>query len=175
MFKRAIAILLFSIFVATTAQAADDTNNLRGYGKAVWGMTPNEVIKVEKQRAEKLKQTEKYENLVGIVTIKEIQIGITKFSAIFLFDESGQKLEQVNLNSFENDSSTNAFTFTSVEKLLTEKYGAPTYKKGNASASWKMKHTSINLQLIDLPNANISKVIISYQSSARSKNAVHDL
>ena len=46
-------------------------------------MTPNEVIKAEKQRTEKLKQTEKYENLVGIVTIKEIQIGITKFSAIF--------------------------------------------------------------------------------------------
>ena len=175
MFYRALVILLFTIFAATATQAADDTKYLRGYGKAVWGMTPNEVLKAEKPRAEKLIKPEKYDSTLAIISINELKIGISKFRAIFLFDESGHKLEQVNLNSIENDTFTNASTFTSIEKLLTEKYGVPTYKKGNSTVFWKMKHTSIDLQLIDVPSANISKVVISYQPSARSQNSARDL
>ena len=55
MIKNVVAILLFSVFAASEAQAADDPKNMGGYGKTVWGMTPDEVLSVEAPRAEKLK------------------------------------------------------------------------------------------------------------------------
>ena len=169
------AVLLTFIFGAGIVIAADDPGNIAGYGKTVWGMTPDEVVIAEKPRAEKLEKTEKFKNGLGMVTIKEIQIGITKFSAIFIFDESGQKLYQVNLTGAEKkNAAINAQSFASIEKLLTEKYGSPTYKDGTRNVSWKLAKTTIELTHMHMPDI-ISKLIISYKPATASEDAAKDL
>ncbi len=102
--RNVVAILLVCLLGASNAQAADDPRSIAGYGKTTWGMTTDEVVNAETPRAEKLEKPEKFYTGLGIVTIKEIQIGVKKFSAIFIFDESGQKLQQVNLTSAEQNN-----------------------------------------------------------------------
>lgn len=173
--RNIVAILLVCMLGASNVQAADDPKSIAGYGKTTWGMTPDEVLNAETPRAEKLEKPEKFKTGLGIVTIKEIQIGVTKFSAIFIFDESGQKLQQVNLASAEKRNlGVNTLSFSSVEKLLTEKYGAPTYKEGTRVVSWKFPKTSIDLTHLNIPGI-VSQVTVSYKPSTASGNAARDL
>lgn len=175
MSRNIVAILLFCLSAASSVLAADDPKSMAGYGKTTWGMTPDEVLKAETPRAEKLEKPEKFKTGLGIITIKEIQIGVTKFSAIFIFDESGQKLQQVNLTSAEKKNpGVNVLSFSSVEKLLTEKYGSPTYKEGTRVVSWKLPKTSIDLTHLNIPGI-ISQVTVSYKPTTTSGNAARDL
>lgn len=133
MTRNIVAIMLFCLLGASNVQAIDDAMNIAGYGKTIWGMTPDEVVNAEAPRAEKLEKPEKYTIGLGIVKIKEIQIEGTKFSVTFVFDESEKKLQQVILTSAEKkNEKINARSFSSVEKLLTMKYGPPTFKEGTS-------------------------------------------
>lgn len=175
MLRNIVAILLFCFLGISNVQATDDPKNIAGYGKTIWGMTPDEVVNAETPRAEKLEKPEKFKTGLGIVTIKEIQIGVTKFSAIFIFDESGIKLRQVNLTSAEKKNpGVNALSFSSVEKLLTEKYGPPTFKEGTRVISWKFPKTSIDLTHLNIPGI-ISQVTVSYKPTTTSGEAARDL
>lgn len=148
MIKYVVAILLFGVFAASAAQAADDPKNMSGYGKTEWGMTPDEVLSAEAPRAEKLEKPENFKTGLGLISIKEVQIGVTKFSAIFIFDKSGKRLRQVNLTSLKKPW-VDASSFSSIEKLLTEKYGAPTYKEERV-VFWKLPKTSIELARLNI-------------------------
>jgi hypothetical protein len=129
-------------------------------------MTPDQVLNAEAPRAERLEKPLKFKTGLGIIIIKEVQIGVAKFSAIFIFDESGQKLRQVNLTSFEKkNAGISALSFSSIEKSLTEKYGAPIYKEEGRVASWKMPKTSIDLRHSNFPGV-VTQVTISYRPSA---------
>ena len=174
MSRSIVVVLLLCLLAASSVLAADDPKNIAGYGKTTWGMTPDEVLNAETSRAEKLENPEKFKTGLGIVKIQEIQIEVTKFSAIFIFDESGQKLQQVNLTSAEKKHpELNAFSFLSVEKLLTEKYGPPTYKEGTRVVSWKLPKTSINLTHLNI--TGLSQLTVSYKPTTSSGNAARDL
>src|SRR4030042_2300819 len=152
MFKNVVIVLLLCLFGSNITQAADDPRNIAGYGKTVWGMTPDQVLNAEAPRAERLEKPLKFKTGLGIIIMKEVQIGAAKFSAIFIFDEPGQKLRQVNLTSFEKkDEGISALSFSSIEKSLTDQYGSPTYKKESRVASWKLPKTSIDLRHSNLP------------------------
>lgn len=175
MIKKAITILLFIAIAATAAVATDESQSILGYGKTIWGMTPDEVLSAETPRAEKLEKTEKYKTGLGMVTIKEIEIGIHKFSVIFIFDESNQKLKQVNLTGLEKKNpGINSQAFSTVEKLLTEKYGPPTFKEGKRLVSWKLPKTSIDLNHANIPGI-ITQVTVSYKPSDAGVNSSRDL
>jgi hypothetical protein len=166
MLKNIVIILLLCLFGLNITQAADDPKNIAGYGKTAWGMTPDQVLNAEAPRAERLEKPLKFKTGLGIIIIKEVQIGVAKFSAIFIFDESGQKLRQVNLTSFEKkNAGISALSFSSIEKSLTEKYGAPIYKEEGRVASWKMPKTSIDLRHSNFPGV-VTQVTISYRPSA---------
>lgn len=172
--RKIFAIVLVFLFHAGIAVATDDPKNIAGYGKTTWGMNPDEVVNAETPRAVKLEKPEKFKNGLGIVTIKEIQIGVTKLVVKFLFDESRQ-LHQVNLVSKEKKNlGVNALSFSSLEKLLTEKYGSPTYKDGTRVVSWKLPKTTINLSHLNIPGL-ISQVTVSYKPTTASGNAAKDL
>jgi hypothetical protein len=162
------------VLLATNILAADDPKNIAGYGKTKWDMMPDDVINAESPRAEKLEQPLKFYTGIGLVTIKEIEIGVQKFGVIFLFDESKKKLYQVNLTSFElKNSEINARSFSSIEKLLTEKYGIPTFKEEGHIISWKLPITTIELNHLKLFNR--SQVTIIYKSTVTSGKAASDL
>jgi hypothetical protein len=175
MLKNVAAIVLVLLLCASSGLAVDDPRDIAGYGKTTWGMTPNEVINAEGPRAEKLDKPERFNTGLGIVTINEIQIEVTKFRAIFIFYESGQRLEQVNLTSMEKKNpGINASSFSAVEKLLTEKYGPPTYKEATRVVSWKLKKTIIELKHTNIPGI-LSQVMVIYKSSAASEKKAGDL
>jgi hypothetical protein len=176
MLKNISAILLACLLSAGSVQAADDLKNLAGYGKTTWGMTPDEVLNAETPRAEKLEKQDKFIAGLSMVTIKEIQIGDTKVRAIFIFDELSHKLRQVILTGAEKKNpKVNALSFSSVEKLLTEKYGPPTYKEEARVASWKLPKTSIDLTHLNTIPGIISQVTINYYKRTTTRgNAEHD-
>lgn len=174
MLKKIIAFMLVSILVASVSLAADDPKNIAGYGKTVWGMTPDEVLKAEAQRAEKLEKPVKYTTGIGLIIINGIEIGAAKFNAIFIFDGSGKKLEQVNLKSLEEkNDGINILNFSYIEKLLTEKYGAPTHKDRTNNASWKLQKTSIDISHANLGVATL--LVVKYTPVTASENAARDL
>lgn len=138
-------------------------------------MTPDEVINAEAPRAEKLEPSEKFKTGLGLASIKDIQIGVTKFNATFIFDESGKKLQQTNLTSTEKKNpGVNSLSFSFIEKLLTEKYGHPTFKEEARIISWKLPKTSIDLTHINIPGI-ISQLTISYKPVTTSGEAARDL
>ena len=79
-------------------------------------------------------------------------------------------MQQVNLTSFEKINPwVNASSFSSVEKLLTEKYGAPTYKKEKRVVYWKLSKTSVELTHLNPPDIVVpgvlSQVAVNYKPS----------
>jgi len=165
MFKNVVIALLLCLLGSNMAQATDDPKNIAGYGNAAWGMTPDQVLNAEAPRAERLEKPLKFKIGLGMIIIKEVQIGAAKFSAIFIFDESGQKLRQVNLTSFEKkNAEVGALSFSSIEKSLTEKYGVPIYKEEGRVASWKLPKTSIDLRHSSFPGV-LAQVTVSYRPS----------
>jgi hypothetical protein len=168
MFKNVVMALLLCLFGLNITQAADDPKDIAGYGKTAWGMTPDQVLNAEAPRAKRLEKPLNFKAGLGIIIIKEVQIGVAKFSAIFIFDEPGQKLRQVNLTSFEKkNAGMSALSFSSIEKSLTEQYGSPIYKEEGRVASWKLSKTSIDLRHSNFPGV-VTQVTVSYRPSTAS-------
>jgi hypothetical protein len=165
MFKKIVVSLLLCLFGSNITQAADDPKSIAGYGKTAWSMTPEQVLSAEAPSAERLEKPLKFKTGLGIIIIKEVQLGGAKFSAIFIFDEPGQKLHQVNLTSFEKkDEGISALSFSSIEKSLTEQYGSPIYREESRVASWKLPKTSIDLRYSNFPGV-LTQVTVSYRPS----------
>ena len=163
--------LVFALLVCPI-QAADNPINLAGYGKTVWGMSESEVLKAESARAEKLDKPIEGKTLVATITIREIEIDTIKFRVLFSFGHKTRKLAAVNLISVSKSFAT----FPIIEKLLTEKYGPPTYKEEAQDArpttlttSWKLPRTTIELYYSTLSGLHV--IYRPTESSAdRSKN-----
>jgi hypothetical protein len=166
-----IALQLALAFFVGPIQAADDPRNIAGYDKAVWGMSEDEMLKAESPRAEKVDKPFMSQEGIDSVTIKEIEIGPHKFHATFTFDHKSQKLVRVYLTSDQKGPFIASLIFSSIEELLTEKYGAPTYKQESKNASWKLPKTVIDLRYIPI----IGLVIVVYRPVEASADASKDL
>jgi hypothetical protein len=171
-----VALILF----VSSLLLADEPRNIAGYDKTVWGMSEDEVLNAESPQAERLDKPVKTANGdIGSITIKEIEIASTKFRVLFIFDYESRKLRQVTLESVKDISP--ARTFSSIEKLLTEKYGPPTYKQEdkykqeNKNVSWKLTKTVIELLYVNIPLANWTQVFVIYKPVGASADASKNL
>ncbi|MCU4589090.1 hypothetical protein KTJ20_10040 [Acinetobacter ursingii] len=143
-----------------------------GYGNTYWGMDPNQVLEAEKGKAQ-LTQPEKYKIGWGKVIIENINIGTGVFTATFLFDEE-DKLIQTNLVS--NEKRSNAIVtsyFDQLHKLLTQKYGEPTFKAKD-TISWKTQSTTIELSKTYIPNV-LAQTSIRYIPNSKVKSDTSNL
>ncbi len=155
--------LAISLFSASVVCAEENPKSITGYGKTTWGMSVEQVVQAESPRAQKLSEPQKYgKGSLGLVEISDIKIGASTFRASFLFDESGQLLRQVNLSGLEKSAGANFVIFSSLERMLTEKYGQPTYKKASSEATWKLEQTVVSLEHTYIPSL-FSKVVITYK------------
>ncbi|MSN27448.1 MAG: hypothetical protein GJV46_16510 [Geobacter sp.] len=172
---KTILFIALTVLLFVVSAQADDAININGYGKAIWGMSEDEVLKAEQGRVIKFDKPAKYLNSTAPIGIDEINVGTDKFKVYYLFDDKSRKLEQVNLAGLEeNNELINARTFTTILKLLTEKYGPPTFIKANSNASWKLSRTLINLthQYI---RQMMTQVVISYKPLQSSIDNSKDL
>jgi hypothetical protein len=161
--KNIFAILVLCLSATGYGQGTAVPRNIAGYGKTTWGMTPDQVVSAEKPRAEMLERPVRYYTGLGLVTIKEIDIEAAKFSVMFIFEGARQELGQVNLSSAEQtNGGINARSFSNLEKLLTEKYGPPTFKDEGRTVSWSLARTSIELENKNFPGI-LSSVTVVYR------------
>jgi hypothetical protein len=150
-------------------------NDVVGYGKTTWGMTAEEVYKVESPRIIRLDSPIKFTKSNAPLVIKNIEIASQEFEAIFLFNDSDNSFKQVNLTSLERkNSGINSRTFNSLENLLTNKYGSPTYKDEGKVVTWKFPSTVIELQHMYIPGI-ITSVVVAYKPSSAGESATKDL
>jgi hypothetical protein len=142
-------------------------NDLGGYGKTAWGMTEDEVLRVETPRGERRERPGIFVGgRTATLRIKEFPTQAGKFSADFIFEDSNGRLTQVNLTSLgEKDARASSQAFSVLKKLLTEKYGTPKLENGLSEvASWKLGETII--ELVNLESDRVSSlVVVSYKSA----------
>jgi len=171
MSKNIAAILVLCLSAPGYGQGTDEPKSIAGYGKTTWGMTPDQVVSAETPRAEMLERPARYYTGLGLVTIREIEIEAAKFSVMFIFDGAQRQLRQVNLSSAEQmNAGTNARSFSNLEKLLTEKYGPPTFKDEGRTDSWSLARTSIELHHANFPGI-LSQVTVVYRPIPTGGNA----
>jgi hypothetical protein len=142
-------------------------NDLDGYGKTAWGMTEDEVLRAETPRAERLERPGILAGgRTGTLRIKELRTRAGKFCADFIFEDSNQRLVQVNLTSLdEKNPRAGSEAFSILKKLLTERYGTPKVENGLSEvASWKVGKTIIELVHLDIRQVS-SFMVISYKSA----------
>ena len=167
--KRVLLSLLF-VFLSFSVGA----ETLDGYGKSKWGMSPQQVVEAEGGRAHLLKTPVKYFNSFGKVSINSVEIGSSDYEVIYLFDKEN-KLVQVNVSSKEKENNLiHDSNFKTVESLLTQKYGAPTYREGGVKSMWNMKGTTIELEHIYVANV-VTQLTISYVPEAVTKNNTNNI
>jgi len=157
------------LFVWGTLAADDDSRNIAGYDKTVWGMSEDEVLAAEAPRAEKLANPSRMANgdTVSIV-IKGLEIERIQFSAYFIFDSQNRKLIGVGLQSAADIGADVGSTLSRIENFLTEKYGQPS-DKNDENVLWNLPKTTIELVGVDLnlpmlSTAPVRMILISYRS-----------
>ena len=124
--------------------------NGEGYGKTIWGMSPEQVVGAESNRAN-LIEPKKYAGSWGKVQINNVSIGSGSYTVDFLFDES-DKLIQTNVTSNEKKNIGIANSnFKTLSQLLTQKYGNPVFQ-GTDSVTWKTADTTIELKKMIVGN-----------------------
>lgn len=162
-----IILLITMIFLPITSFAKGNA-----YGNTEWGMTPSQVIEVEKGKAIEI-QSVQYHNAVGKVKIDGINISTGTYTAIFIFDEKDH-LTQTNVVSNEqNNRLIAASQFNELHRLLTQKYGEPVFKSLN-KITWKTKDTTIELSHIYIPNS-IVRTSIRYVPNTKIEQDTSNL
>jgi hypothetical protein len=158
-------------FVAFVGQAAAADIDVSGYGAARWGMTPEQVLHSEK-RTVMLDPPVHFSHWEGRAQIPSIEIDGQKFKADFLFDQS-DKLAQVNISPADMSPIESKHEFFSLEKLLTEKYGAPTYHSGN-TVTWRLVSNEVELHIMDVPGV-ATRLTVRYRPIQAVKNSTDNL
>lgn len=155
--------------------AVENATNIPGYGKTVWGMTVEEVLNSDQERIKRLENPAKFPSSTAYASIDNIKIGVADFQVYFLFSNEDQRLLQVNLAGKERSNrGINIRTFSTIEQLLTEKYGSPTFKQENKKVLWRFPKTTIELSHLDIPKIN-TQVIVSYKPTAAAVQRSKDL
>ena len=173
------------------APSPDDPRNIEGFGKTRWGMTEQEVFDAEKERVERLDEPVPFgasgKPPIGIATmvIKRFEIDRREYEAFFLFDSKDHRLVRVLIRSLVTDDAIrNDQRFVSIEKLLTEKYGPPTFSTSRKQrsessqksvASWKLSTTSIELEHSVIAIADGSLLTLVYQPVETSEETASGL
>jgi hypothetical protein len=163
--KKYILAVLFFMFLPMHALASNDLN---GYGKSIWGMSPSEVLSAEGPRASVVSPPMKYVDSLGMVSIDNVVIGTDNFSVVFIFTDN--KLTQVNVESEETRKDfKNEMVFKNTESLLTQKYGIPTYKEHGKNVVWTLNKTTVELKDI------MNQILVKYTPSSTVEAAASNL
>lgn len=168
-------VLSFLLWLMVPVYADDSYQDIQGYDKTDWNMSVDEVKRAEHPKVVEVSPPEVFKTGVALLAINEIEIASNKFKVLFLFDEASGKLSQVNIKGYESkNAGINALVFSSLEKLLTEKYGTPSYKNDGREVSWKLSKTTIVLSHLNIPRV-ISQVTVMYKPISATDSASSSL
>lgn len=164
-------MLLVCCFLCFSAFAASAGSH--GYGKTQWGMNPDQVVAAEGGKVHKLNPPEKYANSLGMVGNDRVEIASSDFKVVYQFVNNS--LSQVLLKTLEDKNvGINSSTFQELDRLLTQKYGSPTYKENGKAVTWKTPGTTIELRHLYIEGV-ITSVTVHYSSDSESDKKIENL
>jgi hypothetical protein len=165
---KAFILFLLVCFVHTALTQTD----LEGWRQSKWGMTADQVIKAFNGEVVRLKKPDVFKDGHAPVGIESYALAGHKYKVSFVVNEKG-KLHKVSLDLQEEG---NESIFESLEKLLTEKYGKPSYQNnrrndGNLAQSlsretmWSFSKTTITLTYYELiASSSMHVVLLTYKA-----------
>jgi hypothetical protein len=142
---------LVTVLVAS-ACAGDKPADVGGWSNTHWGMTEQEVLAALPGQATRLTGPLPERSYAGGVVvnvgIENLDISHTKFLVHFVMDGKG-RLRRVLLKPIER---AYPFHFQTIEAILTEKYGQPSYKSAlnnKLISKWTFASTIIELEFTE--------------------------
>ncbi|MFB5706611.1 hypothetical protein [Acinetobacter radioresistens] len=158
------ALFLFPVLVMAKGGA---------YSNTEWGMSPEQVVAVEKDRAE-LIEPKNYSNGWGKVEIKNIKVGGNDYLVTFIFDDANQ-LVQTTMSSIEKKNvGIISLQYDELSKLLTQKYGAPQFRSLD-TVTWKTNKTTIELSKVIIRSISFAQVFVRYMPNSRVNDDTSNL
>ena len=139
------------------SQTASKAPDPGGWMAAKWGMTENQVLAAFPDQARRLPRSERYGGgSFASIVIDSIEIGVIAYRVHFIFQPSDSTLEAVNIGPADDSAGICAAAYDHLEHLLTNKYGAPSYRKDGDDArvtsriirkelTWRLATTEISL------------------------------
>jgi len=149
--KRVLIIILIGFFLALTTSSfakAQVTKDVEGWRGARWGMTEDQILKAFEGEAVRLEEVQIYHRRYASIGIKDFEISGHKFYVHFLMDNKEKTLRQVNIRAKEETLGGIKVVFKSLEQLLVEKYGKPSFENEEEDSGkivWKFPSTVIEL------------------------------
>jgi hypothetical protein len=168
-------IVPLAVILAATSVYAQQTPDVDGWRGAKWGMTEQqvsgvmpEVVQVQAELRKGLSYT-----AAGCETRQEIplfQIQSTTFAVRFCFDRDG--LAMVGLSPV--GAKFASVVFTSLQQLLSEKYGLPTLdQKGFIrTIEWSRQSGVVGLTLVSMGSMGQDSMSLTYRRHARDKDKI---
>jgi len=158
--KIIVCFLVFDLICAlpTFGQLKD----VQGWREAKWGMTEDEILKAFKGEAVRLDKIEEWDqlNLYASIGINNYDINGNKYGVYFAMDKTTKNLKMVQIYLLDTTSGIVRNRFRDLEQLLTEKYGAPSFKDASDKilnkivVSWNIPSTIIELNYSNITARN---------------------
>ena len=195
-------LLLFAVVALWVKNGftVEPTPGVVGWRQAQWGMTETEVLAAFKGEAKTLKEVSHFGGKKDVpdswtgytsIGIDSVSISTGTFKVSFSFDRTSKGLTDVTLSNRNNMSERTQpdrqadRLCENLEKMLTEKYGAPTYSKTeddleqrapglpssfSKDISWKLQKTLIGLHYLYLRGTTISLMTVTYHNADVAKD-----
>jgi hypothetical protein len=187
-------ILIILVVICTSNYSFGQTKDVEGWNKARWGMTENEVLKVFEGKATAIEKPVKCKGLsnqwdaYALVVLDEIEIDKDKYTVKFVFDGNDKKLIAVIVST--KDERPSESQFLSLEQMLTEKYGSPSFTKDDRepdkrlssgvilegsdllNRAWNFPSTIIELRYLDL---KVTSRLLNIRYKKNSKESRENL
>jgi hypothetical protein len=128
--KISLIFLLFLLIIfspCTNLEESKTPRDIKGWGKAQWGMSEKEILKLFKDEGVYKKESS--------LVIDSFEIEGYEFQVIFIMDPKGKKLKMVLISTpflrpiHPKDQFLSEELFKRIERGLIGKYGPPTQKK----------------------------------------------
>jgi hypothetical protein len=164
-----LASLLLVVVVA--AGATDKPSDVQGWTATRWGMTEEEILASLPGQAVRLTDPLPKRSYAGGVVvnvgIEVLEVSKIKLKVHFVPDEKG-KLRRVLIKPLDR---AYAFHFQTLDAILTEKYGTPTFRStvGNKMISkWSFPTTNIELEFTEFGPRIGSTLVLIYDRKSQS-------
>jgi hypothetical protein len=175
-----IIFCLIGVMLNTVLFAAQKQVDIKGWNKAQWGMTKEQLSKAfEGQAVMGEKSFTGNKKMYGIVKIPDYEIDDILFTVSLLMDIKDDKLRKIGLSHSDPIESQ----FTSLKILFTQKYGIPKIDERTnegrgdykLTATWFLPSTKIELEYYTLRVINKAILHIFYTDINFDKNALEQI
>jgi hypothetical protein len=164
----------FIMINTSISVAAEPGNDVKGWSKAIWGMTEEEVLKTFEGQAQRRELPIQLGYKTNSIDIKKMMIGHYTFNVSFYFATTEKKLMEIMLDFHGKPDFKD---FEVLTKMMTKKYGEPSESKESRSfkksivfsgTTWNFPSTKITLIYTEDPK--LKKLLLDYSEKSEKED-----